>query len=146
MISEISLDTEQPLEIPGVITENPDNSGIVEETTELNCENSAELIQEIPEIPKRPRGRPKGSAKPKTIAKASAPPPPKEIKQKTKPKPRKKQVQYESSSDEDLPDYVRREVTPPRDLATQMLKLLQSHESIRTARKRQLYSSWFAHH
>ena len=148
MIDEIPLGVELPLETPGIITENPKHNC---ENLESNCENPEELIPELiqePEIQKRPRGRPKGSAKPKAVvkAKAVAPPPPKAAKQKAKPKARKEQVRYESSSEEDLPEYVRQEVAPQRDLATQMLKLLQGHESIRTARKRQLYSSWFAHH
>ena len=148
MIAEIPLDIELPLETPGIIAENPE---INCENPEINCENPEELLPELiqePEIQKRPRGRPKGSAKPKAAApppKAVAPPP-KAAKQKAKARPRKEQVRYESSSDEDLPEYVRQEVAPQRDLATQMLKLLQGHESIRTARKRQLYSSWFAHH
>ena len=147
MIAEIPLDVEQPDNIPGINAENPE---INCENPEINCENPEELvpelIQELPEIQKRPRGRPKGSAKPKAVEN----PPPKAAKQKAKARPKKERVRYEvasgSSSGDDLPEYVRQEVAPQRDLATQMLKLLQSHESIRTARKRQLYSSWFAHH
>ena len=105
-----------------------------------------EKTEDLPPAPKRPRGRPKGTAKPKEAAVPYKPPKePKNPKPK-QPKP-KKRVKYESSSsEEELPAYVREEVAPQRDLATQMLKLLQNHESIRSARKKQLYASWFAHH
>ena len=129
------------------------NPEIRNETEELNSEEQ----QEIPEIvedvpaPKRPRGRPKGTAK----AKEAAPPKPQKApKQPKQPKPKKapRRVEYESSDEEDvLPDYVRQEVAPPepptqRDLATQMLRLLQNHENVRVQRKRNLYGSWFQHH
>ena len=148
------LPPEHPPEIPQEITENiaetiPENipeESISEKPEILPVE--AENIDEGPPAPKRPRGRPKGSVtKPK-----DPPPPPKppkaQQKLKPKPKPKKRQVQYHeySSSEEELPEYVRQEVAPQRDLATQMLKLLQNHESIRSERKRQLYASWFAHH
>ena len=147
MIAEIPLDAGTITEaITETITENVIN---LDELEENPCINPEELIPETinsePEIPKRPRGRPKGSAKPKPAAKPKAAPPPKEQKMKPKPK-KKKEVQYESSSDEDLPAYVRQEVAPERDLATQMLKLLQGHATVKAARQRQLYSSWFAHH
>ena len=147
MIAEIPLDTQTAPEDEEVIIKKPDDLNELEENVEINSENPEEIIINEPEIPKKTRGRPKGSAKPKADAKPKAAP--KEAKQKLKPvpKPKKKQVQYDSSSsDDDLPEYVRQEVAPTRDLATQMLKLLQGHESIRSARKRQLYTSWFAHH
>ena len=97
--------------------------------------------------PKKSRGRPKGSTKPK---KERAPPvkPPKQRKEATQKKAPRKVYYEESESEDELPDYVRQEVlpAPQQDIATQMLKLLQNHENIRTARRQQLYSSWFRHY
>ena len=130
------------------------NPEILNETEELNSEEQQEIpeiVEDAPTPQKRPRGRPKGTAK----AKEAAPPKPqKASKQPKQPKPKKapRRVEYESSDEEDvLPDYVRQEVAPPaaptqRDLATQMLRLLQNHENVRVQRKRNLYGSWFQHH
>ena len=157
-VLEIPLDndTEEIEAIPNnsenVLENSFKNEEILNETEELNSEEQ----QEIPEIvedvpaPKRPRGRPKGTAK----AKEAAPPKPQKApKQPKQPKPKKapRRVEYESSDEEDvLPDYVRQEVAPApptqRDLATQMLRLLQNHENVRVQRKRNLYGSWFQHH
>ena len=149
-VLEIPLDndTEEIEAIPNnsenVLENSFKNEEILNETEELNSEEQ----QEIPEIvedvpaPKRPRGRPKGTAK----AKEAAPP------KQPKPKKAPRRVEYESSDEEDvLPDYVRQEVAQPaaptqRDLATQMLRLLQNHENVRVQRKRNLYGSWFQHH
>ena len=124
-----------------------------EKEIETEKENKKEIINTIPDepsletvapnlpAPKRPRGRPKGSAKPKETATKPA------QASKPKAKPKQKTVAYESDDSDTLPEYVRQEVTPPqRDLATQMLQLLQSHENVRTHRKRQIYNSWFSHH
>ena len=124
-----------------------------EKEIETEKENKKEIINTIPDepsletvapnlpAPKRPRGRPKGSAKPKETATKPA------QASKPKAKPKQKTVAYESDDSDTLPEYVRQEVTPPqRDLATQMLQLLQSHENVRTHRKRQVYNSWFQHH
>ena len=121
---------------------------------EMEKENKKEIINTTPDeppietiepddlpAPKRPRGRPKGTAKPKETATKPA------KASKPKAKPKQKTVAYESDDSDTLPEYVRQEVTPPqRDLATQMLQLLQSHENVRTHRKRQVYNSWFSHH
>ena len=146
-VVEIPLDSEEQnipeipeKEIEEIPEDEPEEKEIPQE------EEPAAEISESPPAPKRPRGRPKKEPKPKE---AAAPPLPKKLKrepaQKKKPKPK---VHYEpSSSDEELPEYVRQQVQPPpqQDLATQMLKLLQNHENIRTARRQQLYSSWFRH-
>ena len=149
-VVEIPLDSEEPnipeipeKEIEEIAETEPEEKEIPPE------EELAAEITESPPAPKRPRGRPKKEPKPKE---AAAPPPPKKLKRepvqkKPKPKP-KRVVHYEpSDSDEELPDYVRQQVQPPpqQDLATQMLKLFQNHERGRTARRQQLYSSWFRH-
>ena len=140
-IQEIPLDSEE------IIQEK--ENGNLEETEEI--EEKDKEIQEIeiqkneaveikPEVPaKKPRGRPKGSTKPK-------PPPPEKPKTVAKAKPQKKKVvTYQSeSSEEELPQYVRSQL-PQRDLATQMFQLLQNHENQRAQRKRQMYNSWFSH-
>ena len=149
-VVEIPLDSEEP-NIPENIPEK-EIEEIAEtepEEKEIPQEEPAAEITESPPAPKRPRGRPKKEPKPKE---AAAPPLPKKLKrepvQKKKPKP-KRVVHYEpSSSDEELPEYVRQQVQPPapqQDLATQMLKVFQNHENVRTARRQQLYSSWFRH-
>ena len=136
---------EIPLESEEIIQEKD------EEITENNTEiiEKDEEIQEIQEIQKneavgdakKPRGRPKGSTKPK-------PPPPPEKPEKpkrvAKAKPQKKVVYQSESSEEELPQYVRSQL-PQRDLATQMFQLLQNHENQRAQRKKQMYNSWFRH-
>ena len=155
-VLEIPLDGEDQINASPVTEEiNPTEEKKIENETEKEKEqiNEKEIINIIPEssteiiepddlpAPKRPRGRPKGTAKPKETATK----PPKASKPKAKPK--QKTVAYESDDSDTLPEYVRQEVTPPqRDLATQMLQLLQSHENVRTHRKRQVYNSWFQHH
>ena len=124
-----------------------ENEEILDEPEELNpepLEPIPETVEEVP-APKRPRGRPKGSTK----AKEAAPPkPPKQPKQAKPKKAPKRVVHYESSDEEEeLPDYVRREMPPSRDdLASSMLRLLQNHENVRVQRKQNLYDSWFQHH
>ena len=140
-IQEIPLESEEIIEKDEEITEN--NTEIIENDEEI------QEIQEIQkneavEVPaKKPRGRPKGSTKPKP-----PPPPEKPEKPKTvaKAKPQKKKVvHYQSeSSEEELPQYVRSQL-PQRDLATQMFQLLQNHENQRAQRKKQMYNSWFSH-
>ena len=155
-VTEIPLDAEntentENNENTEIIPENNENTEIIEENTEPIIENSEEnpppeekAEKDIP-APKRPRGRPKKEPIPKDAVPCKA-------KKEKNPKPKtvsrpKKRVKYESSSSsEELPAYVRQEVAPQQDLASQMLRLLQNHESIRSARKRQLYASWFAHH
>ena len=145
-VVEIPLDSEEQ-NIPEIpekeIEEIPEDEP---EEKEIPQEEEPAEILASPPAPKRPRGRPKKEPKPKE----AAAPPPKKLKRepvpKKKPKPK---VHYEpSSSDEELPEYVRQQVQPPpqQDLATQMLKLLQNHENVRTARRQQLYSSWFRHY
>ena len=159
-VLEIPLDndTEEIEAIPNnsenVLENSLKNEEILNETEELNSEEQQEIpeiVEDAPAPQKRPRGRPKGTAK----AKEAAPPKPQKApKQPKQPKPKKapSRVEYESSDEEDvLPDYVRQEVAPPepptqRDLATQMLRLLQNHENVRVQRKRNLYGSWFQHH
>ena len=159
-VLEIPLDndTEEIEAIPNnsenVLENSFKNEEILNETEELNSEEQQEIpeiVEDAPAPQKRPRGRPKGTAK----AKEAAPPKPQKApKQPKQPKPKKapRRVEYESSDEEDvLPDYVRQEVAPPapptqRDLATQMLRLLQNHENVRVQRKRNLYGSWFQHH
>ena len=158
-VLEIPLDndTEEIEAIPNnsenVLENSFKNEEILNETEELNSEEQQEIPETVEDIPapKRPRGRPKGTAK----AKEAAPPKPQKApKQPKQPKPKKapRRMEYESSDEEDvLPDYVRQEVVPPepptqRDLATQMLRLLQNHENVRVQRKRNLYGSWFQHH
>ena len=145
-IQEIPLDSEE-------IIQEKENENL-EETEEI--QEKDEEIKEIKEkeegkgeteeaVPaKKPRGRPKGSTKPK-------PPPPEKPERPEKPKrvakakPQKKVVTYQSeSSEEELPQYVRSQL-PQRDLATQMFQLLQNHENQRAQRKRQMYNSWFSH-
>ena len=145
-IQEIPLDSEE-------IIQEKENENL-EETEEIKEKD--EEIKEIKEkeegkgeteeaVPaKKPRGRPKGSTKPK-------PPPPEKPERPEKPKrvakakPQKKVVTYQSeSSEEELPQYVRSQL-PQRDLATQMFQLLQNHENQRAQRKRQMYNSWFSH-
>jgi len=140
-IQEIPLDSEE-------IIQEKENENL-EETEEIKEKD--EEIKEIKEkeegkgeteeaVPaKKPRGRPKGSTKPKP------PPPPEKPKRVAKAKPQKKVVNYQSeSSEEELPQYVRSQL-PQRDLATQMFQLLQNHENQRAQRKRQMYNSWFSH-
>jgi len=146
-IQEIPLDSEEIIQeaATGVAKENEN----LEETEEIKEKD--EEIKEIKEkeegkgeteeaVPaKKPRGRPKGSTKPK-------PPPPEKPKRVAKAKPQKKKVvTYQSeSSEEELPQYVRSQL-PQRDLATQMFQLLQNHENQRAQRKKQMYNSWFSH-
>ena len=141
-IQEIPLDSEE------IIQEK--ENGNLEETEEIQEKDETKEIQEKDEAAtgmaneaveapaKKPRGRPKGSTKPK-------PPPPEKPKRVAKAKPQKKVVTYQSeSSEEELPQYVRSQL-PQRDLATQMFQLLQNHENQRAQRKRQMYNSWFSH-
>ncbi len=132
----------QESEIP---EEKPEHA---EAATE-EIEKKDELPEEPP--PKKTRGRPKGKAKPKPespeIPERPKKPPKEKKREVAKPK-KKRVVEFESSSGDELPEYVRKEMGPAleRDLSVQMLKLLQNHESIRAAKKRRLYASWFAHH
>ena len=142
MIQEIPLDAEEKDEEEDktleVIEEKDEEINEIQEKEEEKIE-AVEIINETP--PKKPRGRPKGSTKPK---KEKPPPPEKPKVVKPKPKPKKKVVHYESSSDEDLPQYVRQEL-PQRDLASQMMHLIQQHNNKKADARKQLYSSWFRH-
>ena len=146
-IQEIPLDSEE-------IIQEKENENL-EETEEI--QEKDEEIQEIEiqkneaveiktEAPaKKPRGRPKGSTKPKPPPPPEKPERPEKPKRVAKAKPQKKVVTYQSeSSEEELPQYVRSQL-PQRDLATQMFQLLQNHENQRAQRKRQMYNSWFSH-
>ena len=146
---------EENLEKDAVENNIPQGSDKVQtkKTEPQKIEENEEEEDEPPQ--KRPRGRPKGTAKPKEEKpqkKQQKPQKePKEPKKKevVKPKiPKKRAVKFESSSEEELPEYVRREVGPAveRDLSMQMLRLLQNHESIKASNRRRLYASWFAHH
>lgn len=141
-IQEIPLESEEIIEIKE--RENLDEIKGIEEKDEEIQEIQEIQKNEAVEVPaKKPRGRPKGSTKPKP-----PPPPEKPEKPKTvaKAKPQKKKVvHYQSeSSEEELPQYVRSQL-PQRDLATQMFQLLQNHENQRAQRKKQMYNSWFSH-
>jgi len=153
-IQEIPLDSEEIIQeaATGVAKENEN----LEETEEIKEKD--EEIKEIKEkeegkgeteeaVPaKKPRGRPKGSTKPKLpLPPPEKPERPEKPKRVAKAKPQKKVVTYQSeSSEEELPQYVRSQL-PQRDLATQMFQLLQNHENQRAQRKRQMYNSWFSH-
>ena len=139
MIAEIPLDQEN-IESSEIIEEelNEEKELINEEKENVEKENDE---KENVEPAKKPRGRPKGSTKPK---KEKPPPPEKPKVVKAKPKP-KKVVTYESESDEELPQYVRQQL-PQRDLATQMMQLLQQHNNKKADARKQLYSSWFKHY
>ena len=150
-VLEIPLDndTEEIEAVPNnsenVLENSFKNEETLNETEELNSEEQQEIPETVEDIPapKRPRGRPKGSAKAK-----EAPPKPQKQPKQTKPKKApKKVVHYESSDEEELPDYVRQEVQPSQaDLATSMLRLLQNHQDVRVQRKQNLYNSWFQHY
>ena len=102
--------------------ENPDQPVEVEET----------IIEESPvEEPKKTRGRPKGSVKPKR----------EEPKAKAKPKKvPKPKVHYES---EEEPE---EEIVPPvydtRAIASEVIAMLSSRHLDRSAQKREKYRSW----
>ena len=142
-IEEIPLDAEE------IIEEKEEPAEILQENSEENTEKQQEEIieneenQEVEEkiepAPKK-RGRPKGSTKPKEEKpKPVAKEKPKKV---AKAKPQKKKVQIESeSSEEELPAYVRQQM-PERDLATQMMQLLQNHSNLAAQRKKQMYASW----
>jgi hypothetical protein len=105
-------------------------------------ENELIREKELIEAPaNKPRGRPKGSTKPKK----EPPPPPEKPKKVAKAKPQKKVVHYqsESSDEEPLPEYVRQQL-PERDLASQMMQLLQQHSNKTADARKQMYSSWFS--
>ena len=144
-IQEIPLDSEEIIQEKE--NENLEETEIKEKDEEIKEikekeEGKGETEEAVPA--KKPRGRPKGSTKPK-------PPPPEKPERPEKPKrvakakPQKKVVHYQSeSSEEELPQYVRSQL-PQRDLATQMFQLLQNHENQRAQRKKQMYNSWFSH-
>ena len=144
MIEEIPLDQEN-IESSEIIEEelNEEKAEIQENTEEIkeNTEEIKEIEKENVEPAKKPRGRPKGSTKPKK-EKPAPPEKPKVVKAKPKPK---KVVAYESESDEELPQYVRQQL-PERDLATQMMQVLQQHNNRKADARKQLYSSWFKHY
>ena len=140
MIQEIPIDTEND--------EDETNQLLIKEEEEIPIDTDdkneeKEIHEEIKEnvepLPKKPRGRPKGSTKPKKE------PPPVEKPKVVKPKPKsKKAVHYESDSEEEMPQYVRQQL-PERDLATQMMQVLQRHNNVKADARKQLYSSWFRH-
>ena len=143
---------EIPLDQPETIEEKEESAEIIQENVEENTEKNQEEIienqenhkveEKIEPAPKK-RGRPKGSMKPKEEKPVKEKPTPKEKPKKVaKAKPQKKKVQIESeSSEEELPAYVRQQM-PERDLATQMMQLLQNHSNLAAQRKKQIYASW----
>ena len=146
-------DTEEPETIPEnsenvleKIEEEPNGNEEILEPEENVTEETPEIVEEAP-APKRPRGRPKGSTKPKE---EKAPKPPKQAKQVKPKKAPKRVVRYESSDEEDeLPEYVRQEVKIPRaqpsqsEMAASMLRLIQDRHMARVQQKNDLYDSWF---
>ena len=138
MIEEIPLDKEN-IENNEIIEEELNEEKELKEHEEKELKENDE--KENIEPAKKPRGRPKGSTKPK---KEKPPPPEKPKVVKAKPRP-KKVVIYESESDEELPQYVIQQL-PQRDLATQMMQLLQQHNNKKADARKQLYSSWFKHY
>ena len=158
-IVEIPIEAEENKEILEEKEEREENleKGCPEKKPQGYSENGEqtqkiEENEEDDEPPrKRPRGRPKGTAKPKEEKPQKPQKEPKEPKKKEVVKPKiskKRAVKFESSSEDELPEYVRREGGPAveRDLSMQMLRLLQNHESIKASNRRRLYASWFAHH
>jgi hypothetical protein len=133
MIQGIPLESEEIIEKDEEIKDEEIKD---EEIKEKELIGEKELI-EAPA--KKPRGRPKGSTKPKI------PPPPEKPKKVAKAKPQKKVVHYESESSEEepLPEYVRQQL-PERDLASQMMQLLQQHSNKAADARKQMYSSWFS--
>ena len=125
--------------------------GAVEKEEQYNEENETgngnipENIQPganiEPEIPKRGRGRPKGS-----LNKSKAPPPPPPPKAKPAPKPRAKrkpppEPQYESESSAD--DYQAAPQYDSRQIAAEVLGLLQHQKRQTNMARRNHYQSWF---
>ena len=141
MIAEIPLDQEN-IESSEIIEEElNEEKELINEEKEIKIEEKENAEKENVEPVKKPRGRPKGSTKPKK-EKPAPPEKPKVVKAKPKPK---KVVTYESESDEELPQYVRQQL-PERDLATQMMQVLQQHNNRKADARKQLYSSWFKHY
>ena len=130
MIQEIPLESEE-------IIEKEIQEKEIEEIKEKELIGEKEIGEkELIEAPaKKTRGRPKGSTKPKI--------PPEKPKKVAKAKPQKKVVHYqsESSEEEPLPEYVRQQL-PERDLASQMMQLLQQHSNKAADARKQMYSSW----
>lgn len=154
-IQEIPLDSEEIIQEAATgVAKDEENQEINQEIGEKDKEiqeieiQKNEAVEIKPEAPaKKPRGRPKGSTKPKLpLPPPEKPERPEKPKTVAKAKPQKKKVvHYQSeSSEEELPQYVRSQL-PQRDLATQMFQLLQNHENQRAQRKRQMYNSWFSH-
>ena len=134
MIQEIPLESEEIIEKE--IQEKEIEEKEIEEKDEEIKEKELIGEKELIEAPaKKPRGRPKGSTKPKI--------PPEKPKKVAKAKPQKKVVHYqsESSEEEPLPEYVRQQL-PERDLASQMMQLLQQHSNKAADARKQMYSSW----
>ena len=134
-IEEIPLEPEAPLK-----KEEQD----IRENEEEN-ENIQENIQPVedniqPEIPKRGRGRPAGAKN-----KAKAPPPPKPKPVAPKPKAKKKQPEpvYEDDSSED--DYYQAPAPQydSREIAAEVLGLLQHQKRQNNMARRNHYASWF---
>jgi len=142
MIEEIPLDKEEKeIEEKEIQEKEIEEKEIEEKEIEEKEIGEKEIGEkELIEAPaKKPRGRPKGSTKPKI------PPPPEKPKKVAKAKPQKKVVHYqsESSEEEPLPEYVRQQL-PERDLASQMMQLLQQHSNKAADARKQMYSSWFS--
>ena len=149
-ILEEKEEREENLEKDAVENNIPQGSDKVQ-TKKTEPQKIEENEEEDEPPQKRPRGRPKGTAKPKEEKPQKPQKEPKEPKKKEIVKPKiskKRAVKFESSSEDELPEYVRREVGPAveRDLSMQMLRLLQNHESIKASNRRRLYASWFAQH
>ena len=136
-MSNISNIEEIPLE-PEAQLKNEEQD--IRENEEEN-ENIQEDIQPVEENiqPKKGRGRPRGS-----LNKSKAPPPPKPKPVAPKPKAKKKQPEpvYEDDSSED--DY---QASAPqydsRQIAAEVLGLLQHQKRQNNMARRSHYASWF---
>ena len=131
-IEEIPLEAESQLqEEEQDIRENEENN-----------ENIQEDIQPVEEnIPlKRGRGRPAGA---KNKAKAAPPPKPKPVAPKPKAKRKQPEPVYEDDSSED--DHY--QASPPqydsREIAAEVLGLLQHQKRQNNMARRNRYASWF---
>jgi hypothetical protein len=121
------------------IEEIPINSDIIEDT-QGNIPDIPHIIEDIPEVIKKSRGRPAGAKN-----KAKAAPPKKQAP--------KKRVVYESESEEDEtppPRRVKRQIEPEAPvfdrhaLASDVLGILQQQRYQNTTARRQHYDGWFA--
>ena len=133
MIQEIPLESEEIIE-----KEIQDEEIKDEEIKEKELIGEKEIGEKELIEAKKPRGRPKGSTKPKIPPEKPKRPPREGLVAKAKPHVH---YQSESSDEEPLPEYVRQQL-PERDLASQMMQLLQQHSNKAADARKQMYSSW----